>query len=81
MGTATAVETLDIFKEVHCNLDYVHNMIQISMAGPNVTRKMVEIANKHHKEQDLDALSLLEMGSCVFHVLLGAYKIVQSVTS
>ena len=32
MGTATAAETLDSFKEGHCDLDYVHNMIQISMA-------------------------------------------------
>ena len=92
MGTATAAETLDSFKEDHCDLDYVHNMIQISMAWPNVNRKMVEIANEqqrtpqtnsneHRKEQDPDAPSLLEMGSCGLHVLHGAYKTAQSVTS
>ena len=57
MGTATAAETLDSFKEVYCDLDYVHNMIQISLDGLNVNWKMVEIANEHHKEQDPDAPS------------------------
>ena len=53
---------------------------------------MVEIANEqqrtpqtnsngHRKEQDPDAPSLLEMGSCGLHVLHGAYKTAQSVTS
>ena len=80
MGTATAAETLDSFKEVHCDFDYAHNMIQISLDGPNATWKMVEIANKHHREQDPNALSLLEMGRCGLHVLHNAYKAVQSVT-
>ena len=51
------------------------------MDGPNVTSKMVEIANKHCKEQDSGAPSLLEMGSCGLYALHGAYKTVQSVTS
>ena len=81
MVTATAAETLDGFKEVHCDLDYVHNMIQISMDGPNVNWKMAEIANKHYKKQDPEAQSLLEMGICGLHVLDGAYKTAQSVSS
>ena len=78
MVTATAAETLDGFKEVHCD---VHNMIQISMDGPNVNWKMAEIANKHYKKQDPEAQSLLEMGICGLHVLDGAYKTAQSVSS
>ena len=56
-------------------------MIQILMDAPNVNWKMVETANEHHKEQDPDALSLIEMESCGLHVLHGAYKTAQSVTS
>ena len=80
MGTPTAVETFDSFK-VLCNLNYVHNMIQISMKEPNVNWKMIDIANEHCKEQDLDAPSLLEIGSCGLHVFHGAYETAQSVTS
>ena len=56
-------------------------MIQISIDGPNVNWKMVEVANEHHKEQDPDAPLLLEMGSCGPYVLHGTYKAAQSVTS
>ena len=80
MGTATTAEALDSFKKVYCDLD-VHKMIQISMDGPNVNWKIVEIANKHCKEQDPGAPSLLEMGNCEVHVLHGTYKTAQSVTS
>ena len=34
MATVTAAETFDSFKEVHCDLDYVHSKIQFSMDGP-----------------------------------------------
>ena len=40
------------------------------MDGPNVNWKMVEIANKHCKEQDLDAPSLLDTGSCAFMLFM-----------
>ena len=56
-------------------------MIRISIDGANVNWKMVEIVNEHCKEQDPDALPLLEMGSCGLHVLHGVYKTAQSVTS
>ena len=42
MGTTTPAETLDSFKEVPCDLDFFHNMIQILMDGPNVNWKMLE---------------------------------------
>ena len=66
----------DDAESLHMSTLHVHNMIQISMDAPNVNWKMVEIANEHHKEQDPDALSLLETGSCGLHVLHGAYKTV-----
>ena len=45
MGTVTTAETSYSLKKVHCGLDNVHNMIQISMDGPNVNWKMLETAN------------------------------------
>ena len=47
------------------------------MDGPNNNWKMLKIANEHHKEQDPDAPSLLEMRSCGLYVLHGAYKTAQ----
>ena len=52
-------------------------MIQILMDGPNINWKMLKIANEHHKEQDPDAPSLLEMRRCGLYVLHGAYKTAQ----
>ena len=40
------------------------------MDGPNVNWKMVKIANKHCKEQDLDAPSLVDTGSCAFMLFM-----------
>ena len=60
MGTTTPAETLDSCKEVPCDLEFFHNMIQILMDGPNVNWKMLEIAKEHRKQQDSDALSSLE---------------------
>ena len=56
-------------------------MIQILMNRPNINWKMLKIANEHHKEQNPDAPSLLEMRSCGLYVLGGAYKTAQSVIS
>ena len=56
-------------------------MIQILMNEPNINWKMLKIANEHHKEQNPDAPSLLEMRSCGLYVLHGAYKTAQSVIS
>ena len=46
MGTATGAETLDSFKEVHCDLDDVHSKIQFSMDCPNVSWKTVKVTSE-----------------------------------
>ena len=74
MGTATAEETLESFKEVHGKLDFLHNMLQISMDGPNVNWKMIDLIKEEKREFDSEKPALLNIGSCGLHVLHGAYK-------
>ena len=67
------------FKELHCDLD-VHNMIQISVDEPIVNWKMVVTVNKHCKEQDPDAPSLLEIrfvAFTFFMVLIKQYSLLR----
>ena len=41
MGHASAENTLASLKEVHKDSDFVHNLAQVSMDGPNVNWKIV----------------------------------------
>ena len=41
MGHASVEDTLASLKEVHKDLDLVHNLAQVSMDGPNVNWKIV----------------------------------------
>ena len=43
MGHATADGTYSHFKKVHGDLDVTHDLIQISMDGPNVNWSMIKI--------------------------------------
>ena len=43
MGTVVAKETLERFEEVHGKLDSTHNTIQISIDGPNVNWRMLDL--------------------------------------
>ena len=45
-------------------------MIIILIDGPNVSWKMIEIANERHQKQDSNACSF----TCGLHVLHGAYE-------
>ena len=80
MGAATSEETLESFKEVHGKLDFLHNMLQISMDGPNVNWKMIDLIKKEKREFDSEKTALLNIGSCGLHVLHGAYKAALSTT-
>ena len=77
MGHATADETYKSFKDVHSDLDLPHNLIQISMDGPNVNWAAIKIIYENCKLDDPDAHDLLGIGSCGLHVLYGEYATAQ----
>ena len=43
IGHGVAETAVKTFKSVHGKLDYIHNLAQISMDGPNVNWKIVEM--------------------------------------
>ena len=77
IGPEDAETVVKAFKSVHGKLDYVHNLAHISMTGPNVNWKIVEMLKQYHKEEDPLSSMLLEFGSCGLHVLHGAYQTAQ----
>ena len=58
MGYTRAEDTSASLKEVHKDLDLVHNLVQVSMDGPNINWKTVEIIEDHQKIQDPNCLNL-----------------------
>ena len=48
MGHATAPDTYKSLAEVHKGLDLENNLIQLSMDGPNVNWKTLDIAKENH---------------------------------
>ena len=77
IGHGDAKSLLSHF-EVLENLD-IKNLVQISMDGPNVNWKFLEIAIEEMKKEPL-CPELLNIGSCGLHVLHGAYEMGQSAT-
>ena len=69
MGQASAEYTLASLKEVHKNLDLVHNLVQLYMDGSNVNWNTVEIIEDHRKIQDPNGPNLIVIGSCRLHVV------------
>ena len=43
LGMEVQRQQSKLFKSVHGKLDYIHNLAQISMDGPNVNWKIVEM--------------------------------------
>ena len=80
MGHATHTDTMDDFKEAHKGLDIVHNLVQLSMDGPNVNWKFAETLAEYRKIEDPNAPDLINIGSCGVHVLHGAYQTAHGVT-
>ena len=80
LGHANTKETFQSIQAVHGRLDLTHNLVQVSMDGPNVNWKRVEIMKKYWEHSDPDGPDLIEIGSCGLHVLHSAYGIAQKVT-
>ena len=77
MGHALADHTVTSIQKVTGELDLVHNLLQVSMDGPNVNWSALSILNSYRKQEDPDCHSLLNIGSCGLHVLHGAYGTAQ----
>ena len=64
MGHGSATDLIQTLKDVHHNLYYVKNLLQISMDGPNVNWKMLKLVKEDRKSQDPSSPEILELGSC-----------------
>ena len=80
MGHVSAEDTFASFKDVHKDLDLVHNLVQVSVDGPNINWKTVEIIEDHQKIQDQNCPNLIGIDSCGLHVVHGAYGAEQNTT-
>ena len=80
MGHANAEDTFAFLKKVYKDLDFVHNLVQVSVDGPNVNWKTLEIIEDHQKIQDPNCTNLIVIGSCWLHVVHGAYGAGQNAT-
>ena len=68
MGHATVDDMIKDFKEAHNGLDYVMNLIQFSMDGPNTNWALHCTVSDLMKSENPYAPDLLEMGSCGLYV-------------
>ena len=80
MGHATAEDTYRSLKEVHRELDLSHNLVQLSMDGPNVNLKTLEIVEENRKIEDPNCPKMINIGSCGLHVVHGAFATGQKAT-
>ena len=76
IGHASAEDTFASLKEVHEDLELVHNFVQVSMDGPNVNWKTED----HRKIQDPNCPNLIVIGSCRLHVVHSVYGAGQNTT-
>ena len=58
-------------------MDIVHKLLQVSMYGPNVNLKFLEVLAEHRK---LNSPKLFNIGSRGIHVVHGAYGTGQNAT-
>ena len=68
------------YESIYGKLDLNHNLVQVSMDGPNVNLKTVEIRKEYWEHNGPIGSYLIEIGSCGLHVLHGAYGIAQKAT-
>ena len=52
-----------------------YRLVQVSMCGPNVNRKKLQITEEYREHNDADYPVLIKIGSCGLHSLHGAYGI------
>ena len=74
MGHGSATDLIQTLKDVHHNLNYVKNLLPISMDGPKVNWKMLKLVKEDILSQDPSSPDMLELGSCRLHVVHGAYR-------
>ncbi|XP_051794672.1 uncharacterized protein LOC127530885 isoform X2 [Acanthochromis polyacanthus] len=72
LGRARAEDLLQHVKECVAQLNMIH-LLSISMDGPNVNLKMLELFQREYAEPHGDA-QLIRVGSCGLHTLLNAMK-------
>ena len=66
--------------DVFGNLDYISNLIQMSMDGLNVNWKLFDMMKQDRLEKNPKAPPMLELGSCGLHVVHGACGTAESAT-
>ena len=69
MGHATVDDMIKDFKKAHNGLDYVMNLIQFSMDGPNTNWALHRAVSDWRKSENPYAPDLLEIGSCGLYVV------------
>ena len=60
--------------EVLNYLDYVNEMVQISMDGSNVNWALLDNLSIHRKEENANAPDLINIGSCSLHIVHGSFS-------
>ena len=80
MGHATADDTYKSLKKVHKDLDLSHNLVQLSMDGPNVNLKTLQIVQENRQIEDPNCPQMINIGSCGLHVVHGAFATGQKAT-
>ena len=80
MGHATVSDVMEDFKKTRNGLDFINNLVQLPMDGPNVNWAFLEELEKYRKLENLKVPSLIVLGSCELHVVHGAHKTGQQQT-
>ena len=62
------------------NLDYVNNLIQMGVDDPNVNWKLFDMMKQDRLEKNPKAPPMLELGSCGFYAVHGAFGTTESAT-
>ena len=71
LGHSTAADLIKNFNDGLTGIDSSKNM-QISMDGPNVNIKFLEMIKKEREEAKLS--KLIDIGSCDLHAVHGSFK-------
>ena len=72
LGHATAKDLRRAFEECTEKLDLI-NLIQVSMDGPNINWKMLDLIVEDRNSNETYP-NLLDVGSCSLHVVHGAFR-------
>lgn len=73
LGHTRAADLLEKFKGGFSKLN-LSNMLQVSMDGPSINWKFMDLLQQDRSESDPNITSLINIGSCGLHVVHGAFK-------